>query len=207
MATIINVEKAQMDSNIDIAIIAKFIEISPVLGINDKAFHQALLQTNNTNNYYKFPYGVKSLLEEIDNYITKEAIKRTDLSKGGISGRMEALIRNRLLIFLEFKNYRAFLKQKKWFAVTFKNSAFALSQIYKIADDLWYAMGDNSSDFSFYTKRMTLTALYSAVILKFMNDYSYDFADTFNFLHNRINNIVAFSKFKYRAQKLLIHRF
>lgn len=182
-------------------ILEKFIEISPVLGINNDTLLRSCVLVNALDQQLYFPNGVQSVLEEIEIYVTQKAIEKTNLNEKSISNRIENLIKNRLLVYSEFKNYREFLKKKKCFSYNPKNSLFTLKQVYKISDDLWYAIGDTSTNFSFYTKRMILAKLHNAVISKFVNDYSYQYEDTFNFLHDKINNIVNFSRFKTRLKK------
>jgi ubiquinone biosynthesis protein COQ9 len=177
-------------------LVARFIEISPILGITDHNLEHILRELNNQDTIFKIKMDVKSFLELADTHLTNKAIERTDLSIKSFSKKIEMLVWNKLMVYSEFNRYREFLKQKIKFGANPKNNIFALKQAYNIANTLWYAAGDKSTDFSFYTKRMTLSALYTAVLIKFSRDYSYQFDDTKLFLQNRINNIVSFTKFK-----------
>ena len=45
--------------------------------------------------------------------------------------------------------------------------------LYKTVDNMWYLAGDNSTDFNFYTKRLTLALIYvNALIVFFNKDYN-----------------------------------
>ena len=35
-----------------------------------------------------------------------------------------------------------------------------MKNLYKTVDNMWYLAGDNSTDFNFYTKRLTLALIY-----------------------------------------------
>ena len=44
------------------------------------------------------------------------------------------------------------------------NAGLALKLLYKTVDAMWYAAGDTSTDFNFYTKRATLAGVYSSTL-------------------------------------------
>ena len=50
-------------------------------------------------------------------------------------------------------------------------------------------IGDKSTDFSFYTKRFSLAAVYSSTLLFWLNDTSSDQEETSFFLDRRLNDI------------------
>ena len=58
--------------------------------------------------------------------------------------------------------------------------------LYETIDAIWYAAGDNATDFSFYTKRLTLAAIYGATVLYWLDDRSEGFADTRAFIDRRL---------------------
>ena len=69
------------------------------------------------------------------------------------------------------------------------------------ADAMWRLAGDTATDFNHYTKRMTLSAVYSTTLLTFINDESEDLADTKAFLARRIENVMQFEKAKFESKK------
>lgn len=77
--------------------------------------------------------------------------------------------------------------------------------IWGTADAIWTALGDSSQDFNWYTKRMTLSAVYSSVILYWLGDDSDGAEATWAFLDRRIENVMQFEKMKagMRDNKLL----
>ena len=52
------------------------------------------------------------------------------------------------------------------------NAPLALKLLYGTVDAMWYAAGDTSTDFNFYTKRATLAGVYSSTLLYWLNDRS-----------------------------------
>ena len=74
------------------------------------------------------------------------------------------------------------------------------------ADAIWRALGDTSSDFNYYTKRATLSAVYlSTLTCWFANEKGVDsaepYAETWAFLDKRIDNVMQFEKVKADAKK------
>jgi len=71
---------------------------------------------------------------------------------------------------------------------------------WRAADAMWRAVGDKSTDFAWYSKRATLSALYAATLLAWMDDDSVDFADMRAFLDRRIDDVMRFERFKARIK-------
>jgi len=73
-----------------------------------------------------------------------------------------------------------------------------LSTCYKIADSIWIAINDQSTDFNFYTKRLTLAKIILRTLFVFLKDESYDLAKTKNFIDAEIEKVMNFEKLKGR---------
>ncbi|MDO7835895.1 COQ9 family protein [Sphingobium sp. HBC34] len=67
---------------------------------------------------------------------------------------------------------------------------------WRAADAMWRAAGDTATDLAHYSKRMTLTAVYAATLMVFVDDQSEGHADSRAFLARRIENVMRFEKFK-----------
>jgi len=68
--------------------------------------------------------------------------------------------------------------------------------IWGTADAIWSALGDTSEDVNWYTKRATLSGVYSATVLYWLGDTSEDHADTWAFLDRRIDDVMQIEKLK-----------
>lgn len=77
--------------------------------------------------------------------------------------------------------------------------------LWETADAIWTAIGDSSDDINWYTKRMTLSAVYSATVLFWLGDGSEGHEATWAFLDRRIGEVMLVEKLKYdiRQSKLL----
>ncbi len=67
---------------------------------------------------------------------------------------------------------------------------------WRAADRAWKAMGDPSTDFNFYTKRMILTGVHAATLAHWLQDETDDCASTWTFLDRRIDNVMGIEKVK-----------
>jgi ubiquinone biosynthesis protein COQ9 len=59
-----------------------------------------------------------------------------------------------------------------------QHAPLAMRLLYETVDGIWYAAGDSATDFSFYTKRLTLAGIYAATLLYWFEDRSDGFAET-----------------------------
>lgn len=73
--------------------------------------------------------------------------------------------------------------------------------IWGTADRIWTALGDNADDINWYTKRATLSAVYSSTVLYWLGDDSPEYARTWAFLDRRIEGVMQFEKFKAQVNK------
>jgi len=69
------------------------------------------------------------------------------------------------------------------------NLPLGLRLLYETVDGIWYAVGDASTDFSFYTKRATLAGVAAAATLYWLEDKSPGFADTQAFIERRLADL------------------
>ena len=58
-----------------------------------------------------------------------------------------------------------------------------------LSDEIWFLAGDKAVDPSWYTKRASLSMVYSTSELFMTNDRSPDFADTHQFLARRLQEV------------------
>lgn len=68
--------------------------------------------------------------------------------------------------------------------------------IWGTVDLIWELAGDQADGLSWYSKRMTLSAVYSATVLYWIGDESEGAAETRAFLERRIENVMQFEKAK-----------
>ena len=70
-----------------------------------------------------------------------------------------------------------------------QNAPLALRLLYQTVDAVWHGVGDDSTDFSFYTKRATLAGIHAAAPLFWLDDRSPGCADTEAFIDRRLADL------------------
>ena len=80
------------------------------------------------------------------------------------------------------------------------NGLLASKLLYRTVDAIWYAAGDTSTDFNFYTKRALLAGVYSSTLLFWLNDRSEGFSATWAFLDRRVEDVMRIEKLKSRVR-------
>lgn len=73
--------------------------------------------------------------------------------------------------------------------------------IWGTADHIWTALGDTSRDINWYTKRATLSGVYSSTVLYWLGDDSLDNQATWAFLDRRIDDVMQIEKVKAQVRK------
>jgi ubiquinone biosynthesis protein COQ9 len=70
-------------------------------------------------------------------------------------------------------------------------------------DEIWYAAGDRSVDFNYYTKRGLLAPVYASTVLYWLADTSEGSTDTWGFLDRRIADVLKIPRLQSRLIKRL----
>ena len=83
------------------------------------------------------------------------------------------------------------------------HAALGARLVSETVDGIWYAAGDASTDFSFYTKRATLAAVFSATLMYWLEDRSEDFADTRGFIDRRLADVRRLGEARARCERAL----
>ena len=76
------------------------------------------------------------------------------------------------------------------------NARASLKILYRTCNSIWRIAGDKSTDFSFYTRRISLAAVYTSTLLFWLNDNSNNNVETEFFLERRLKDISKISNLK-----------
>ncbi|HLN23988.1 MAG TPA: COQ9 family protein [Patescibacteria group bacterium] len=125
-----------------------------------------------------------------DRRLTADAAA-ADLRAMPVGKRIAWLVRRRLEPWTE---QREVIRRAITLLSLPNHAADAVRATWRTVDALWYAAGDVSADFSYYTKRATLAAIYMATLLYWLEDKSDDFIETWAFLDRRLADARALPK-------------
>lgn len=147
-----------------------------------------------------FPNGAIDMIdawfESIDRAM-EERLSRPALGELKIRDRIHTLVQTRLDIA---RPQREAVRRALATLALPTNIARATRMAWRTADTMWRLAGDTATDFNYYTKRMTLAAIYGATLLAWIDDESENEADTTAFLKRRIEGIMRFEKAKTRMK-------
>lgn len=109
--------------------------------------------------------------------------------------RVHLMIREMILIRLRHSaaNKEAVRRALTLLAVP-QNALASARALYSTVDAMWRAAGQRDTDFSFYTKRATLAAVYSATLLAWIADTSGDMTNIEGFLDRRLQEVAKIPK-------------
>lgn len=137
-----------------------------------------------------FPGGAAELIafhsEEADRRMLDE-LQPLDLPAMRVRDRIAAAVRLRLEQNAE---HREAIRRALAFLALPQNGPLGLKCLYRTVDAMWYAAGDTSTDYNFYTKRLLLSGVYSSTLLFWLNDESEGSAETWAFLSRRIDEVL-----------------
>lgn len=124
-----------------------------------------------------------------------------DLSEMRFRDRIAAAVRFRL----EAAEDKELVRRGMTLFALPNHAAEGTRLLWGTADAIWTALGDTSRDVNWYTKRATLSGVYSATLLYWLGDDSDGHMASWDFLDRRIDNVMQFEKLKadVRGNKLL----
>ena len=141
-----------------------------------------------------FPAGpVGAVLAWIDllNREMAEAATAEGVTSLRVPQRIRRVVELRLLAMAPHK--RALRRALGLLALPW-NAGAGLRATAGAVDAMWHAAGDTSADFSWYTRRATLAAIYAATIAWWMRDDDLDIADTMAFLDRRLAELAKLQR-------------
>ena len=139
-----------------------------------------------------FPDGIADVAEHFSDWANRQMINevnKLDLETMSVREKIHACIKARLTLCAPYKE--AVIRLSSWLAMP-QNAEKLTRMTWEISSKIWYAIGDKSTDWNYYSKRTLLSAAYSATILYWMADEADndgDYPNTWDFLERRLNGI------------------
>lgn len=128
-----------------------------------------------------------------------ERMADSDLDGLGVSARVTLAIRLRIEAL--GPNREAARRAAGFFAMP-QHAGLGLGCLSRTVNAIWRAAGDRSTDFSYYTKRATLTGIYGATLLYWFDDTSEGSEQSWEFLDRRIQDTGRVHRLRGRVRRL-----
>lgn len=194
-------------------ILAEFLQICPFDGWSKEALLKAMDRCGISENFANliFENGCLDLAEFYIEAQNQKAVKKTAEIENFHDKKIRQRIQDkiRLALYARFEvetNNKVALQRLINFYINPKNLAsfemgprpmlYGLKACFKIADAIWVSINDQSTDFNYYTKRLTLAKIILRSLLVFVKDESPDFEKTKNFIDSQIEKVMKFEKRK-----------
>ncbi|MGI4952501.1 MAG: COQ9 family protein [Janthinobacterium lividum] len=142
---------------------------------------------------------VEAYCDLADRWMTEDAAA-LDLSALRVPGRVRAVIAARLA---RNEPYKEAVRRALGVLGLPGRGVVAARCTGRTVSAVWYAAGDASADFSWYTKRAILAGVYGSTLLYWLRDFSPGSADTLAFLDRRLAGVGRFGKLRARLGRSL----
>jgi ubiquinone biosynthesis protein COQ9 len=141
-----------------------------------------------------FPLGVADMVATFCDWADRRMEEAAaGLTETRLSRRVKAVI---ALRFQQNREHKEAIRRAIGILALPGNARVAMACTARTVDAIWYAAGDRSANFSWYTKRAILTAVYSATLLFWLRDQSPDDEDTLAFLDRRLAGVARIGRLK-----------
>ncbi|HUZ73154.1 MAG TPA: COQ9 family protein [Stellaceae bacterium] len=145
-----------------------------------------------------FPGGARALVAWFSHWADRlalETMASRPLDGMKASERIALGVRTRLALLAP---HREAVRRGLALLTLPQNAPLAARLLYDTVDALWYAAGDQATDFSFYTKRGILAGIYAATTLYWLDDRSPQGEATAAFLARRLAEVRALPRIRAR---------
>lgn len=145
---------------------------------------------------FLFPRGPVSAVEAWIDLTDREMVREAGGLEGlRTPGRVRALVAARLRLSAPHKEA---LRQAMALLALPWNAPAGLRSAARSVSAIWYAAGDRSADFSWYTRRASLGAVYGATLAFWLRDESEDEGPALAFLDRRLADLARLTQCRRR---------
>jgi len=146
-----------------------------------------------------FPGGVSDMIEAFCDWADRrmEEAAARDVVAPRVHERVRAVIALRLA---QNRSHKEAIRRAVALLALPQNARLAAACTARTVDSIWHAAGDRSADFSWYTKRAILGAVYGVTLLYWLRDSSENDADTLAFLDRRLAGVGQIGALRRRAE-------
>ena len=147
-----------------------------------------------------FPGGALDMIEaycDLGDRWMEEGAASLDLAGLRVPARVRALVALRLE---QNRPYKDAVRRALGVLAMPGHARLAARCTARTVDTIWHLAGDQSVDFSWYTKRAILAGVYASTLLYWLRDGSSDDAETLAFLDRRLAGVGRIGQVRRRAE-------
>jgi ubiquinone biosynthesis protein COQ9 len=180
------------------------LHLVPLYGWTTRALAESSKQGGEAESdaAWRFPGGAPEMIETFFALSLDRAITRatpTIASEMRLGKRVRALV---AALLAELGVHKDATRRAIAWLILPRQAALSARLMATLVDGIWHAAGDQSSDFSWYTKRASLGAIMLPTLLFWLNDIDFDSEGTLAFLDRRLDGLAAIGRTRARVRKL-----
>ncbi len=137
-----------------------------------------------------FPGGAREMAAHYFEWCDRRMLDALDhraLIRARVRDRIALCVRTRLE---QKADHKEAVRRLAAFLALPPNAQIAACGTWRTVSEIWYAAGDNATDWNWYSKRGLLYGVYSSTFLFWLNDTSEDHQDSWDFLDRRIADVM-----------------
>jgi ubiquinone biosynthesis protein COQ9 len=180
------------------------LPLVPLYGWTSRALAEGLKESgvDASEIAWRFPGGAPEMIETFFALSLERAVVRAAPEMAGemrLGKRVRAMVGALLAELALHKD--ATRRALSWLILP-RQAGLSARLITTLVDGIWHAAGDQSADFSWYTKRASLAAILLPTLLFWLNDMDFDNETTLAFFDRRLQGLSAVGQARARVQKL-----
>jgi ubiquinone biosynthesis protein COQ9 len=146
-----------------------------------------------------FPRGGDDLLAQLERWADRQMLARIDadaLAAMRVRERIATLVRARLEALAP---HREAMRRAVAARLLPSNAMAGCASLWRTVDLMWSVAGDKAEDYSYYSKRSLLAAVWTSTFLFWLEDRSDGFRDSWAFLDRRIGDVMQIGALRARV--------
>ena len=176
-------------------------------GWNQAALEKAVESLGKEKIYAEilFPGGIKEFTKffaDECNEKLEERAKDILATEMRLSEKVEEIIFEKIKIYHDEIGSLSGVQKFSGYCACPNNLTFTMQNIYEFSSEVWYMLKDKSTDFSYYTKRISLGTIYSNCFLYSISDDSENLEKTRAYIKRNIDGLMKFNKLKQKFKNL-----
>ena len=151
---------------------------------------------------WRFPGGAPEMIETFFTLFLERAVARATPEIAGemrLGKRVRAVV---AALLTELSLHKDATRRAMSWLVLPRQAGLTARLMAALVDGIWHAAGDQSSEFSWYTKRASLAAIMLPTLLFWLNDLDFDNETTLAFFDRRLAGLSSLGRARARVQAM-----
>jgi ubiquinone biosynthesis protein COQ9 len=175
----------------------------PMHGWTSRALAEALKESGGdvSDAEWRFPGGAPEMIEGFFVLSLSRAVTRVAPEIAGemrLGKRVRAVV---AALLAELSAHKEAVRRAMAWLLLPRRAALSARLMASLVDGIWHAAGDQSSDFSWYTKRASLAGIMLPTLLFWLNDIEFDNETTLAFFDRRLDGLARIGRVRSRLQE------